>query len=642
MNKKKFHFTLGPVQGFVAQARRTRDFWAGSFLLSWLAGAAMQTVIMQRGDIVFPTPDEDYLKWLKGQSRGKPPRQGGIPNRFKAKVNQDFKPELVVDTVKKAWEALAETVWQKDLERHCQMYPDTRQIWDRQIGGFWEITWAIGDDDSLLDQRKNWRIQLPPTEAGIKCSVMSGWQELSGLIAPNSKELNKFWQPLRKDCGRDLAEDENLCAIAFIKRRFPHCFEQVKVKDMPGNWTLHGWPVNAQTPSTLDLAAANWLARTILDNQESTLNRLHQAADALFEPNDCGINRLSFVKEAYKVRAMQHLNSSAVFSHVLDNKKECPNPSAVRQMKDAIKKLVQPTLPAPFYAILLMDGDSLGELLRESGAKVSHALNTFTKAVPDIVYKRNGFLIYAGGDDVLALLPLEDTLQCAADIRQCYLNAFKTQNLSSTISAAIEYTHVKTPLTRILGDAHHLLDDIAKEGRGRDAIAVRVWKPGGLALEWAMPWEKALTEDSKKLKIEQIADQLAGDKSTAKSKDAEGENIDRFSSKFFYKIRERFDLLNPEKNKQEEWGNESAIFSEDDAVTLLAVDYLASGINEGRHNKLKIKDAEDKIKLLLEQCRPVIRRPNESNEENKFPKSKRLEVDGALLVRFLGRKGVER
>lgn len=28
-----FHFTLGPVQGFVAQARRTRDFWAGSFLL---------------------------------------------------------------------------------------------------------------------------------------------------------------------------------------------------------------------------------------------------------------------------------------------------------------------------------------------------------------------------------------------------------------------------------------------------------------------------------------------------------------------------------------------------------------------------------------------------------------------------------
>ena len=36
-HQKYFHFTLGPVQSFVAQARRTRDFWAGSFLLSWLA-----------------------------------------------------------------------------------------------------------------------------------------------------------------------------------------------------------------------------------------------------------------------------------------------------------------------------------------------------------------------------------------------------------------------------------------------------------------------------------------------------------------------------------------------------------------------------------------------------------------------------
>ncbi|MBA5248658.1 MAG: hypothetical protein FE834_03865, partial [Gammaproteobacteria bacterium] len=27
------HFSLGPVQGFIGQARRTRDLWAGSFLL---------------------------------------------------------------------------------------------------------------------------------------------------------------------------------------------------------------------------------------------------------------------------------------------------------------------------------------------------------------------------------------------------------------------------------------------------------------------------------------------------------------------------------------------------------------------------------------------------------------------------------
>ncbi|MDQ3773077.1 MAG: hypothetical protein M3461_01130 [Pseudomonadota bacterium] len=36
MSGRILHFTLGPVQGFVAQARRTRDLWGGSFLLSWL------------------------------------------------------------------------------------------------------------------------------------------------------------------------------------------------------------------------------------------------------------------------------------------------------------------------------------------------------------------------------------------------------------------------------------------------------------------------------------------------------------------------------------------------------------------------------------------------------------------------------
>ena len=32
------HISIGPVQKFVGQARRTRDLWAGSFLLSWMAG----------------------------------------------------------------------------------------------------------------------------------------------------------------------------------------------------------------------------------------------------------------------------------------------------------------------------------------------------------------------------------------------------------------------------------------------------------------------------------------------------------------------------------------------------------------------------------------------------------------------------
>src|SRR6266540_2914839 len=99
MAKQYFHFTIGPVQGFVAQARRTRDFWAGSFILSWLSAIAMLAVKKQSGEILFPLPDVSYLAWVEGNGTGVKPRQGSIPNRFKAVVGTGFDPMSVVDAV---------------------------------------------------------------------------------------------------------------------------------------------------------------------------------------------------------------------------------------------------------------------------------------------------------------------------------------------------------------------------------------------------------------------------------------------------------------------------------------------------------------------------------------------------------------
>ena len=38
----EFEFSVGPVQAFVAQARRTGDFWGGSYLLSFLTAHAIR------------------------------------------------------------------------------------------------------------------------------------------------------------------------------------------------------------------------------------------------------------------------------------------------------------------------------------------------------------------------------------------------------------------------------------------------------------------------------------------------------------------------------------------------------------------------------------------------------------------------
>jgi CRISPR-associated protein Cmr2 len=125
---------------------------------------------------------------------------------------------------------------------------------------------------------------------------------------------------------------------------------------------------------------------------------------------------------------------------LLNEKEE--NQAAAKEVLAALKNIE--TKPSPFYAILLMDGDSLGKHMTstEKQPKISDALKKFTDKVNDIVYQNNGFLIYAGGDDVLAILPLEDALSCAKDLRDEYLEAFKGSDINSSLSGAIEYAHI--------------------------------------------------------------------------------------------------------------------------------------------------------------------------------------------------------
>lgn len=270
VNRQYFHFSLGPVQDFITQARRTRDFWAGSFLLSWLAGVAMRATEGQGGTIVFPKPPgtghgeegPGYLDWI-ADSHDKPnpvtsaqrlgrypdrlagPVQGAIPNCFKALVPASFTrshAENVEQAVREAWTALAEHVWKKDVAPRLSSEQATlaRTVWDRQHGDFWEIAWILepapgmaaspeaAKSGSPVNYRKNWRSQLPPPEPGMKCHLMEGWQELSGIPGITAEENEKrraFWKTLARKRETDFREAERLCAIAYVKRRFTRYFE---------------------------------------------------------------------------------------------------------------------------------------------------------------------------------------------------------------------------------------------------------------------------------------------------------------------------------------------------------------------------------------------------------------------------------
>lgn len=631
------HFTLGPVQSFVAQARRTRDFWAGSFLLSWLSAIAMREVRQQGGEVIFPSLDQAYLDWLDGNGTGEVPQQGRVPNRFKARFAGKADGKAIEQAVQQAWQALAETVYQNDLKKPGVSSLATEAIWQRQVRAFWDITWVVtdtADDNSALDRRKHWRTYLPPDEAGIKCMMMEGWQELSGLPEPgqpypSKADLDKFWQPVQERMKTDLREGEMLCAIAFIKRRFVRHFEQVPM----------GWKLPPNVPSVAFMAGVHWLENILKATGDATARQAWetylQAGSAISDRQEWK-TRIRCLEELQGIpRHWKALDGNLFYRSALENPNVFPDEAKAKKVATALaalNKAAGVAAASPFYAVLRMDGDDMGKLLRklqgqDDGEKrVSDALDDFTQAVPDLVADHNGFLIYAGGDDVLAILPLENALECAARLRERYLAAFVGQNLAggSTLSGAICFAHIKMPLGRVLEDSHDLLDKVAKAQTGRDAIAVRALKPGGQTLQWAQPWAIALQDGAANAPV--LIKQLADNFQQADQAEAQ------FSNKFFYKIHEYFGVLAFDRQR----GNHHApAFAENEVLDLLMMAFR----NSGRNRTLEVAGASLPQQLLT-QCQPHQRQTGGDSpicvKQSGIPA-----IDGAMLVRFLAQKGAE-
>ena len=653
-----FHLSLGPVQSFVSQARRTRDFWGGSFLLSWLSSVAMLSVEAQGGVISFPVPDKDFLAALRGKC-DKPPEHGSVPNRFKAlgaRVDSTFDPDTVTVAVQQTWKALAEQLWQKDIEPCIppERLVDTRALWDRQISSFWEINWCITPDETvsdLLDRRKNWRSHRLPDEPGVKCMMMEGFQEISAAKRPNSKEHGEFWARLRNtiSAGKtDLRSGECLCAIAFVKRRFVRHFDTFSHSQNVAGQSikLHGWRLKPQVPSVLYMAASPWYAAAVRASAKvpDTRKRLEQFLD---NAERCvGFSETATptaeVSNAVKLVGMQATVAGidgVVFhaSQLEAHKGGFDDLNAVAETHKALGALRQSAgLPeaSAFYAVLMMDGDSLGSQMsdRSKQAPISHALQTFTSKALGIVRNHNGFLIYAGGDDVLALLPVDYAVRCAQDLRGCYEKCFEQQNttLSSqskivtSLSAAIEFVHVKTPLTFVLDDAHALLDDIAKEKTGRDALAIRVWKPGGLHLQWAQPWTY-LREEEKGAGFNLLSD-------LADTFALREQLSPYFTHQFLFKASELFNRL-----PQMHGTNESATSEANNSIVrkLLQAQLIHSGLTLENNQQLTQAQLDELLDPIMKLSTPHRRLLDDKKNSVQIRSSGEFLPDALKLIRFM-------
>lgn len=707
MNKHILHFSIGPVQGFVADARRTRDLWAGSFLLSWLSEQAMWAVQKQPGcKVLFPEVAGDDLfeaVWEHREKSGtdRAPYIGSVPNRFKASVAESFNPDECAQAVRAAWEGLAKAVWDHFVKDVAGSGKGTVAIWKRQIANFWEIAWVKGPDPkdrtdgAWLDRRKNWRTHYPEyvapssggttyaryEEGGDHCQLMGFYQELSGYVrAKGEGPLQKtFWDALQGKTGvLNLRENERLCAIALVKRLFPL---------LPGNnlKSTIGWVPGANEkdkkesldiehwPSVSYIAAVPWLEHVWTfgeaEGEPNACEKYKKEIDNLtksgiFGETATNILGLGFEDEFFKldghfyhvdaVRSMElaRFQSKEKEQRAKEREQEAKRKDAVKALeklqadlrdafekrqkqwreKDAQKKDEKPARYPPlaaseFYAVLRADGDKIGENLRgENGVdEAKQGLAAFTREVPRIIKEYHGVTNYAGGDDVLALLPLDYAIPAAIKLRIAYAEAFQStvknkppEKNKWTLSAAIVFAQYKIPFRAVLKEAHRQLDEVAKDKNGRDSLALAVMKPGGVVFSWASAWSKGSIPSDKNKHEEWGAASIPGQLSQM----AKELHADRdFTTGFFYNIRERYQPL----FDTDEGEGKVPLVDKDQFQKFLEAEFRKS---EGKKEQQAAL-----IGKLMTIGYPLTRENGETKPTNRFS------FDAALLMRFLAEEG---
>ena len=175
--------------------------------------------------------------------------------------------------------------------------------------------------------------------------------------------------------------------------------------------------------------------------------------------------------------------------------------------------------PEQYYAVLAMDGDGVGRwlsgektggvLTRDFHADFSRQMSRATAGkgllfddlmVREVVEDPHelgvqhphpfaGKVVYAGADDVLAILPAVQAFDCARALRRAIQDVMAPATKlwteePFTISAGVAIGHIKEPLQDMIETAQRELRR-AKDNYGGDAMAVTLFKRSGEHIQWA-------------------------------------------------------------------------------------------------------------------------------------------------------------
>jgi CRISPR-associated protein Cmr2 len=329
---------------------------------------------------------------------------------------------------------------------------------------------------------------------------------LCGERAHLAVDWKRFKENLQKDIKHYLKEGEKLCGVCLVKR---FAFYYLKKQAFP---------------SVHDIANAKFKdeLKDFEQKHPDLANRLKSLLQQYMGEEEPRDHLWEYNAELFDIEEFERIKREEEdLSLVIDD--------LIRELNWIYNNELLNEPSKNYFAIIISDGDSVGDWLglnskirkekleRPFHEKFSRALSDYAREIKSLesTEKFGLRIVYAGGDDVLAVADLREFLDFAEKLNPIFKNKVGED---ASVSAGIVIGHQKDNLAYLLNEAGKT-EKKAKSVKGKSAFCITVIPRGGGPVSFWAKWEFLnLFKDT----IEYFEKEIIGDRTVYDIKEIAG------------------------------------------------------------------------------------------------------------------------
>jgi len=408
------------------------------------------------------------------------------------------------------------------------------------------------------------------SEKGFRCTLCGEreWlteEEMLLILPPGERKKESLWAILAEKAPALAKEGEHLCGLCALKRTWPRLFVQNLEETIPDLGRVDRFVLSTHAMA-LASSLWNWLdeqKKPKLKPEDLVKNKKAEGELKINISERNWIKGVALPRSLYERLQKEKEEDIAFIKKLPALLDDTTEETEKNKLSESLEKYLG-VKPETYYALIKMDGDKMGAWLAgEEGRMpmkmrfhrrtlealggteklhayleaprpasptrhqvISTALNAFSLNLARVVVEDlfMGKLIYAGGDDLLAMVAIQDlpglmwVLRCAfsgtipADMTQEHFwsrvkrkgkkdyqlqikngfarlnkQLFRLMGEKATASMGVVITHHQSPLTRVLDDLNRA-EQMGK-GSARDGFCITLDKRAGGTIHFYGQWK---------------------------------------------------------------------------------------------------------------------------------------------------------